>query len=480
MCAGIATAAVTFQLVACGSAGTREPAPFERPMLCERLGNDLVRDVFCANPTPKVTGLADLQQRLHILPAPTDRASLAATGTVAVLLAHSTSLSGHVVSPINPRLIVPGSNAGAGVTLAFQRGVQRVEMATPGRDDGLLNFYLVTFRQACNARAGGCTPGDLYTPRIESDWTDVDIQDDEDLKNKPSDCRQCHQRGRSVPGLLMREKVGPWMHFFGSIDLVPGPPGATGTDLVLDYQRAKGEESYGSIPAATISHSIAFTLEQLVDGLDRTMQPLAFDSSGIVTERYPYGPDGYAKTPQRSATWDSEYAAFKRGEHLALPYFDERITDMNKQAALSDAYQRYLAGSLAADDLPDFADIFPDDPQQRAEIGLQVEPHATPVEALIQACGACHNDVLDQSVSRARFNIALATMDSAEIALAITRLNLDRSAPLAMPPVEARQLGSDERDRLLHYLSDGQFPASDAAELARAAALGMAGNVKRF
>jgi hypothetical protein len=102
------------------------------------------------------------------------------------------------------------------------------------------------------------------------------------------------------------------------------------------------------------------------------------------------------------------------------------------------------------------------------------------VEALIQACGACHNDVLDQSVSRARFNIALATMDSAEIAQAITRLNLDRSAPLAMPPLGARELGSDERSRLLHYLSDGQFPESDAALLARAAALGMAGNVKRF
>jgi mono/diheme cytochrome c family protein len=436
--------------------------------------------VFCANPTPTVTGLADLQQRLHMMPAPADRASLGATGTVAVLLAHSTALSGHVVSPINPRLIVPGTDAGAGVTLAFQRGVQRVELAIPGRDDGLLNFYLVTFRQACNAKDGGCTPGDLYTPRIESDWTEVDIQADEDLKDKASDCRPCHQRGRSVPGLLMREKVGPWMHFFGPLDQVPGPLGATGTDLVLDYQHAKGDESYAGVPAATISHSSAFALEQLVDGLDPTAQPLVFDSSRIALERYPYGSAGDAKTPQRSATWDSEYAAFKRGEHLALPYFDERTTDMNKQAALSDAYQRYLAGSLAVDDLPDLADIFPDDPQQRAEIGLQVEPHATPVEALIQACGACHNDVLDQSVSRARFNIALARMDAAEIALAITRLNLDRSAPLAMPPLEARELGSEERNRLLQYLSGGQFPASDEAVLARAAALGMAGNVKRF
>jgi hypothetical protein len=250
---------------------------------------------------------------------------------------------------------------------------------------------------------------------------------------------------------------------------------------VLDYQQAKRKESYANIPLATISHSIAFALEQLVDGLDRTTQPLVFDSSTIVLERYPYGPDGHAKIPQRSATWDGEYAAFKRGEHLALPYFDERATDTNKQAALSDAYQRYLAGSLDADDLPDFADIFPDDPQQRAEIGLQVEPNATPVEALIQACGSCHNDVLDQSVSRARFTIALAKMDSAEIALAITRLNLDRSAPLAMPPVEARELGAAERDRLLNYLGGGQFPASDEAVLARAAALGMAaGNVKRF
>ena len=39
----------------------------------------------------------------------------------------------------------------------------------------------------------------------------------------------------------------------------------------------------------------------------------------------------------------------------------------------------------------------------------------TPPQLLIQACGSCHNDVLDQSISRARFNVAIGRLEREEV-----------------------------------------------------------------
>jgi hypothetical protein len=204
---------------------------------------------------------------------------------------------------------------------------------------------------------------------------------------------------------------------------------------------------------------------------------LLFDSSTILSERYPLttSPDS---SPQRSQTWDREYETFKLGEHLALPYFDRDATDPDKLAALTSAYQSYSAGLTPPAELPDLADVFPDDPHVRAEIGLQTEPDATPAEALVQACGACHNDVLDQGISRARFNIALSRLDPAEVAVAIDRLDIARSEPGAMPPPEARQLDPRVRSQLIEYLQAGNFSAPDLDMLAHAASAGMAGNAE--
>jgi hypothetical protein len=202
-------------------------------------------------------------------------------------------------------------------------------------------------------------------------------------------------------------------------------------------------------------------------------QPLVFDAPAILDERWPKGPDGYAAEPLASPTWERAYEAFKRGEQLALPYLETRATDPDKQAALTLAYAQYRAGASGADDLPDLGDIFPDDPATRARIGLDSEPDASPADALIQACGSCHNDVLDQSISRARFNIDVSRLDRAALDLAIDRIQLPRDAPGAMPPPEVRQLAPSSRARLIEYLrEDG--PLSRDAVLERAAKLGMA------
>jgi hypothetical protein len=167
-------------------------------------------------------------------------------------------------------------------SLAYARGVQRVELASRARDTAGLNFYLLEFEQACNRTKQGCSAGDLFTPRIETDWLRVRVRDDEDLKNTEFDCRQCHQRARDTSTLLMRERENPWTHFFYSVDDLPG---INGSELEQDYLSAKGGEAYGGIPVKQMMESTPFGLEGLVGP-----QPLVFDAPKIQAERWPKGP----------------------------------------------------------------------------------------------------------------------------------------------------------------------------------------------
>jgi mono/diheme cytochrome c family protein len=333
---------------------------------------------------------------------------------------------------------------------------------------GRRNFYLVSFKQDCNKTAVGCLPGDLYTLHIERDWRSVVLQDDEDLKNTPLDCRQCHQRKLEKPTLLMRELQGPWQHFFFA-DLNNHPytegEGPIGRELVRDYLAAKGDESFAGVPIARLRQTAGVTLQLAVP----QAQPLVFDPS--VTDQL----EGNARDGgvRRSGLWDNGFARFKRGEHMALPFYEQRATDPKKQAALAASYTRYRKGELPREQLPDLADIFPDDAQVRAEIGLQTEPNATPAQTLVQACGSCHNDVLDQTISRARFNIALSRMSRDEIDVAIARIELDTHEETAMPPNGMRQLDPEGKKRLLAYLRQNLRSAEDDALLESAAKAGM-------
>jgi cytochrome c553 len=456
-----------------GNADTSHIPP-ERASLCARPADDVVRDLFCKGDPTTVSNLRELLARLEIdaLPVDMDEASAAQISAEpdqlsenVVLLGHSTALSGQLVSPINPRAILLGKQA----LVAFQRGVQKAEIAALDRVSKQRNFYLVSFKQACNERAAGCVPGDLYTPSLERDWREVKLEDDEDLKNTPLDCRQCHQRKLEKPVLLMRELLGPWTHFFffavaeerdKELGGVRG-----GVDLVRAFLRAKGSESYAGMPSAQLRQTSGVTLQRLVT----TAQPLQFDPS-IPPQLESSASNGRAR---RSPVWDRDYAAFKRGEQLALPYYESDATDPAKRDRLGDAYARYRRGELSAEALPELSDIFPDDPQVRAEIGLQIEPSATPAEALLQACGACHNDVLDQQISRARFNIALSRMSRDELDLAIARIALGPDDAGVMPPKGMRQLDAAGKQRLLEYLRANVRSADDDALLESAAKHGM-------
>jgi hypothetical protein len=261
-------------LAGCGSANDavndgRPEAPSgpKRPLpaLCSRPGDDPVRDLFCADKGAVLTGLEDLEDALRI---PFDSDSTLATA----FLGHSTSLSGRLVSPINPRVITASFGEPQfhdATFLAFARGEQRVEMAAQDRSRDVPNFYLVTFAQACNETPAGCLPGDLYTPAVETSWERVDIRDDEDLKDTSLDCRQCHERARQTPMLLMRELQSPWAHFFEKpLDmtaLLSFVDFSGGMTLELEYRRAKGDEPYANVAWPAIQNTGGNTLQLEVE-----------------------------------------------------------------------------------------------------------------------------------------------------------------------------------------------------------------------
>jgi hypothetical protein len=434
-----------------------------RPVLCEHeQRSDVVRDLFCSADPPQIASLAALEAALGV-PTPI---GVRSESSGAVMLAHSTALSGELVSELNPRAILISK----GISIAFSRGLQQVEIAAAERGrEGHFNFYLLEFTQACNHEAEGCGPAQLYAAGVEADWQSLTVRDDEDLKNTASDCRQCHQRGTDKAILLMREYHSPWTHFFGpDADEPKSYPEPTGSALLRDFLRLQGDQPYANIAPGTLKVLSGLVLQLLVD----PAQPLRYEGSKITGERWPWREGGYPAQPERSATWDAAFAAWQRGEQLALPFYAPRVTDPAKQAALIEQYR-------STGELPDLADIFPDDPQLRAEIGLQTTPDATAAQTLIQACGGCHNDVLDQNISRARFNIALARMDRAELDVAVARLLAAPDDPGVMPPRGRRQIPRDKLRELIEYLQRGARSADDVALLEHAAASGMAGGAPR-
>ena len=127
----------------------------------------------------------------------------------------------------------------------------------------------------------------------------------------------------------MRELNSPWTHFFErglGYDTGVRVPGVRGSDLLADFEAAHGDAPYGNAAITAMPRSTSLLLQTIVG----QFQPLLFDSHAIEQERWPYGPDGYSDQPQPSSTWNAAFEAFKRGEQLALPYFEPRATDPDK------------------------------------------------------------------------------------------------------------------------------------------------------
>ncbi len=421
--------------------------------ICGRGHNNALTTALCGGSA--VTSLTDLQSALKLgFGDITTNGKNGAGGNPAfVLLGHSTSLVARSVSAINPRAVVFTTAAGKKstpgfVAMGFTRGEQFVEIAAHDATTDLLSFYLVVFQQACNANPKGCTAGELVTPAIEKNWTGFTVYEDEDLKNTVVDCRQCHQPGgpSTQATLLMHELKDPWTHWFRNDN-------AGGVALLADYHAAHGaSEDYGPVPASLVDKSDGRSLEDLVERNGFGAQNV-FDSTVIEGEvkRSATNQPSLNAPPGTSATWQQLYDNAAAGNSIPVPYHDVKVTDPQKLADMSLAYQNFLAGKTQMTDLPDIRRVFLLDALPdltfRPKAGLDGKG------VIVQMCAQCHNDKLDASLSRARFDVTkLDTMSRAAKDLAIARMQMASTSRLRMPPVIFRSFTDESLNLAIEEL----------------------------
>ena len=203
--------------------------------------------------------------------------------------------------------------------------------------------------------------------------------------------------------------------------------------MIADYSAAHpATETYAGIPGATIQASDPQLLEGLVENQGFLNQPNEFNTNQIL--------DNGA-----SAQWLALYNAAKTGKDIPAPYHENRVTDPTKLATATAAYKAAAAGTAPL--TMDIRNVFLDSALQ----DLTFRPSTDLVTAkngvgiMVQICQQCHNPSLDQTQSRALFDVTkLATMPAAEKQKAIHRLTLDTEAFRRMPPTRFRELSPDE------------------------------------
>jgi hypothetical protein len=415
--------------------------------LCARGYVDPISKAFCARTPPTITSMNDVLKVIGLSfgPGPfTPRfGNSGLNGNPSfIMTAQSTAISMRKVSQINPRVIIftpplsrgpvtgPLQPNASYVAMGFTRGDQHVELLAKDPANGGLRFFLLKYEQACNTAPGGCTPGDLFTNASESKFVSWSLYDDQDLKNTTLDCLQCHQS--DGPGtsriLRMQELQRPWQHWMYNDSLGIA-------QLRADFHAAHGAaESYGGIPAAAFDSGDVQQLEAFIENNGFKAQPNEFAGAAIAAELTAMG---------SSPTWNVLYAGSQNGKFIPVPYFDGVATDPVKVKTLINQYTAVAAGTLPPSQLGDLGDIFADATQRamthKPALGLSGR------QLLVQVCQECHNSRLDQTISRASFNIErLDTLPRGEKDEAIRRIHTPKDACDHMPPDRFRELDAAE------------------------------------
>jgi hypothetical protein len=428
--------------------------------VCARGSHDAVAAHFCGATPPRIESIVDLEHAAGLFDAGAPP-QFALTGA-------STSLVIREVSSINPRAILftapsqqPTTQANDGsfiadpgfVAMGFVRGSQLVELAAHDAQSNELHFYLARFLQDCNASSSGCSAGDLLTPAVERDWRSVTLYEDEDLKNTVFDCRHCHQPNgpSSTKMLRMQERRAPWTHWFRNNANEPG-----GVTLVQDFQAAHGtSEDYAGIPANLLDtpRSDPLVLEALVDNNSVAPQPNEFNTAKIEQQVHQSNPaEPQQNMPMgQSSTWQAIYDFASGGNSIPVPYHDVKVTDPSKLASLSSAYRAFVDGTLPASELPDIRDALLDG--ALADMNLRPRAGSDGLGILQQMCQRCHNSSLDQTISRANFNVeAIASMSRGEKDQAIARLGESASSTRLMPPARFGSLSAQDLQTVVDFL----------------------------
>jgi hypothetical protein len=146
------------------------------------------------------------------------------------------------------------------------------------------------------------------------------------------------------------------------------------------------------------------------------------------------------------------YANAVQGNAMAAPYFDGHITDPGKVATATQAYLDVMAGNLPADQAPNMHDVLLE--EAYPYMSFAPAPGLDGRGILTHMCRHCHNSSLDQSITRANFNVenldALPQWVKDE---AIRRLQLPDDDIDRMPPLRFHTLSDAEIDLVIDELS---------------------------
>ena len=322
------------------------------------------------------------------------------------------------------------------VAISYARGEPLLEIAAFDATIMDVRFFLVHYTPSCSGST--CTAGDLFTPAVESNWTNVSIYEDTDLANTTLDCTQCHQpAGAGTKKILrMQEAAFPWSHWMSQWT-------GGGEALLSDFHSVHGTtESYGGVPAALIDKSEPMTLELFVNANLFQNQPNAFQSLAIEGEVFTSasGQPNDNSQAGASATWQGLYTSALTGTFIAVPYHDVKITDPGRLFSAATGYQAFLTSGDPTQVL-DLANLYP--PTAQVDLGMTPAATATSDQMIGQMCVQCHNSTTDQTLTRAKFDATnLAGMSATEKALAIERLNLGADDIKLMPPARMRTLSA--------------------------------------
>jgi len=410
--------------------------------LCSRGYHDAISTRFCSSSTPPaLTSLIDLETLvgLRVLPNPNNDPTINANVRV-TFTGHSTGIGLLTTTPLNPRAFIMTAPVSTNPNpsyqvLAFARGEPFVELVANDAVANTLRFFLVRFHLACEP---SCNYADLLTPTVESGWVDYTIYDDATIKNTTLDCLTCHEpNGPGSKRLLrMQENTHPWDHWF----YVENPNNHA---TMVDFHAAHGTEDYAGIPAAIVDPSRPIALQTLLQNNGFGTQPNAFDSTTI---------NGELTTGGASTTWDYVYARAVAGTQIAVPYYGVPQTDPAITTGMIQAYQQVMAGSRPRDQLPDIRATLLD--SALPYMSVRPKPGLDGRGILVHMCRTCHNSQLDQTQSRALFNIdTLDQLPRMVKDTAIARLQLPDTDAKKMPPVRFHALSDAERALVIQELS---------------------------
>ncbi|MCB0420978.1 MAG: hypothetical protein KDD61_08280, partial [Bdellovibrionales bacterium] len=419
--------------------------------VCKVKNNSRLWTTFCNSSPPNITSLRQLFAALGV----TDESNTSCTTNSVSLVRNGTSV-------LNPRCIRFSSRSADSdlVAVGFQRDeTTLVEIVAKDPLTKKLHFYLGDFELACEQSESGCPKGVFFTEAAESNWARFSLYEDKILRNTALDCTTCHQPGglNAPKRLIMAEMEFPWTHWFDK-----------GTDcgqsLLEDFNKAHiGESFYAGTALSKFSTLEAFTLDSFIaaNGFSgRSNGNNYFDSLQIEIEVNTTAGQPQTNINQsHSDTWTAEYN--RRNALLALdvfggtgfPYRDCKQSDPLKIDHFSQKLIQFNKGQIAIDQLPPLNEVNLSSEQALRERGLMAPTGLTGPALLKRACLACHNNHLDQTISRANFNAQnLAKNTKDQINNAIYRLRMVKSDLWLMPPKHYLDLSEEEVLTLINYL----------------------------